>query len=283
MQVAVIGHVEWTRIALVKQVPVAGDVVHADLAWEGPAGGGAVAAVQMAKLAGNCTFFTALGDDTVGRRAKKELENQGVEVVGATRKQPTREAVSLIDATGERTTTTLGERLQPSHTDSLPWDRLKNFQAIYFAAGDAALLREARAAWRLIVTCRELSTAAAAGAPLDAVVGSGRDPAENYYPSFLATTPALVVSTDGAFGGRFSIQGGEFSHYKPVLPPGPVVDSYGVGDSFAAALTFGLGDYGDINLAIALAARCGAHCVSGRGPFLGQLSLVARRVASAIG
>jgi ribokinase len=255
--------------------------MHADLVWEGPAGGGAVAAVQLAKLAGACTFFTALGDDPAGRRSRAELERQGVEVVAALRGQPTREAVSLIDATGERTTTTLGQRLQPCSADPLPWDRLETFQAIYFAAGDAALLRQARAAWRLVVTCRELSTAAAAGAPLDALVGSGRDPAERYDPGLLASPPALLVTTDGPVGGVYSVQGAPARAYPPVPPPGPVVDTYGVGDSFAAALAFGLADCAGLREALALAARCGAACVSGLGPFAGQVRLSGRPAGGA--
>lgn len=280
MQVAVVGHVEWTRIAQVECVPAAGDVVHADVVWEGPAGGGAVAAVQLAKLAGECVFFTALGDDDAGRRARTELEDQGVHVVAAARVLPTREAISLIDARCERTTTTLGERLQPSSDDPLPWDELRTFQAIYFAAGDAVLLRRARAAQVLVVTCRELSTAAAGGVPLDALVGSGRDPAERYDPALLAQPPTLLVTTYGADGGRFSTRGGAARAYGAVDPPGPIVDTYGVGDSFAAALTFGLARGADVHDALSLAARCGAACASGRGPFAGQLSLAARSASA---
>jgi ribokinase len=55
--------------------------------------------------------------------------------------------------------------------------------------------------------------------------------------------------------------------------PGPVGDAYGAGDSFAAGLTFGLGSGMDIREAVALAARCGAHCMTGRGAYAGQLTL----------
>ncbi len=63
MRVAVVGHVEWIEFARVERVPRPGEIVHASATWEEPGGGGAVAAVQLAKLAGEATFFTALGDD----------------------------------------------------------------------------------------------------------------------------------------------------------------------------------------------------------------------------
>lgn len=282
MRVAVIGHVEWTRIAQVKHIPASGDIVHAHPVWDGPAGGGAVAAVQLAKLAGSCVFFTALGDDPVGRWACQVLEDQNVEVVAAVRCQPTRGAVSLVDASGERTTITLGERLQPSSKDALPWRTLESFDAIYFAAGDAALLQQARAARKLVVTCRELTTVAEAAVSLDALVGSVRDPAERYDPTQLAAPPILMVSTDGAAGGNYSIHGGDVLTYPAEPPPGPILDTYGVGDSFAAALAFGLAVSQDIREALLLAARCGAACTAGRGPFAGQLSLVAQLNGKAI-
>jgi ribokinase len=54
--------------------------------------------------------------------------------------------------------------------------------------------------------------------------------------------------------------------------PGAVVDTYGAGDSFAAGLTFGLGEGMGVEPALELAARCGAWCISGRGPYGNQLT-----------
>ena len=85
MRVAVVGHVEWIQFARVESVPEPGEIVHALEAWEEPAGGGAVAAVQLARLAGECLFLTALGDDDLGHRAKLELEALGVRVEAAWR------------------------------------------------------------------------------------------------------------------------------------------------------------------------------------------------------
>ncbi|MCW5808134.1 MAG: ribokinase, partial [Deltaproteobacteria bacterium] len=67
MRVAVVGHVEWVEFLRVDHVPAAGDIVHARAELAVAAGGGAVAAVQLARWAGACTFYTALGDDELGR------------------------------------------------------------------------------------------------------------------------------------------------------------------------------------------------------------------------
>ncbi|HLN11621.1 MAG TPA: PfkB family carbohydrate kinase, partial [bacterium] len=77
------------------------------------------------------------------------------------------------------------------------------------------------------------------------------------------------VGGDGGGGSRRSGGGsssGEGS-WAAAPPPGPVVDSYGCGDSFAAGLTYGLGAGMPAQDAIDLAARCGAACLTGHGPY----------------
>src|SRR4051812_38503275 len=100
---AVVGHVEWVDFLNVPHVPAAGEIVHASNWWAEAGGGGAVAAVQLAKLAGTATFFTALGNDDHARRAGEELRAQGVELEVVIRDRPQRRAVTLVDARGERT------------------------------------------------------------------------------------------------------------------------------------------------------------------------------------
>ena len=130
MHVAVVGHVEWVELARVEQVPVPGEIVHALEAWEGAAGGGAVAAVQLAKLAGECLFLTALGDDDRGHQAKQDLEGMGVRVEAAWRAESQRRAFVHVDANGERTITVMGDRLGPTVADSLPWPELRGVDAV---------------------------------------------------------------------------------------------------------------------------------------------------------
>jgi ribokinase len=266
-RVAVVGHVEWTTIARSDRVPLAGEVIHADVRWEGPAGGGAVAAVQLARLAGQCSFFTALGDDAAGRRAGEQLSGLGVRVLAAARGERTRHAVSLVDASGERTTTTLGPRLQPDSADPLPWHELSGYDAVFFTAGDTGAVCAARQAKTLVATSRELRIVASARVPVDALAGSLRDPAEHYDPTALIAAPGLLVRTDGADGGTFEVCGGPAARYSAAEPPGPIADLYGVGDTFAAALTFALGAGADVVTALSFAADRGAEATTRTGPY----------------
>jgi ribokinase len=272
VRVAVVGHVEWIEFADVEHVPAAGEIIHARDAWEEPGGGGAVAAVQLSKLTEDATFLTALGDD-LGHRAQRELQRLGLRVEAVFRPTPQRRALTFVDAAGERTITVIGDRLGPHGDDLLPWGSLDGAEAVYFTAGDDAALRLARRARVVVATSRILSQLRRARVPLDALVGSGRDPAERYVPGDLEPAPALAVWTEGANGGRFLTGDGRAGRFEPSPVPGPVVDTYGCGDSFAAGLTFALGEGRPVQEALAFAARCGAACLTGRGPYQGQLVL----------
>ena len=269
MRTAVVGHVEWLEFAHVDRIPGPGEIAHATRGWQEPAGGGAVAAVQLHRLAGDCTFFTALGEDELGERVLTALERLGLRVEAVRRNEPTRRAIALIDPAGERTITTLGARLHVTGDDKLPWDELASTDAVYFCAGDPAALRQARGARVLVATSRVSPVLSVAGVRLDAVVGSGRDPDERGEP--LSPAPALVVRTEGPDGGTYETADGRAGRYEAFPPPGPVVDTYGSGDSFAAGLAYGLAA-ADVPSALRLAARCGAWCVAGRGPYGNQLT-----------
>jgi ribokinase len=268
MRVAVVGHVEWVEFARVESVPRPGEIAHALETWEEPAGGGAVAAVQLARLAGSCVFFTALGADEHGRRSQAELKRRGIELRAIPDAEPTRRAFTYIDETGERTITVLGEKLRPRGGDTrLPWRELAGLDAVYFVSGDAEALHHARLARILVATARELPTLREAGVQLDALVGSGEDEGELYRPGELDPPPHVVVTTSGGLGGWVQ-PGGPF---RPSPVPGTVVDAYGCGDCFAAGLTFALGRGDSTEDAVALAARCGAAVMTGRGPYEAQL------------
>src|SRR3954467_14669530 len=97
VEVAVVGHVEWVEFVRVEHIPQPGEIVHALETWEEAAGGGAVAAVQLANLNGSAHLFTALGTDELGRRARKELEARGVIVHAAAAAEPQRRAFTYVD------------------------------------------------------------------------------------------------------------------------------------------------------------------------------------------
>lgn len=272
MRVAVVGHLEWVEFVVVGHVPRPGEIVHALEWWEEPGGGGAGGAVQLQKLSGDATFFTALGDDEPAATALELLRATGLRVEAARRAERTRRALTFLDPAGERTITVLGSRLAPSGTDALPWTELGTTDAVYFTAGDVSALRAARAARVLVATTRVLPLLAEAGVYLDAVVGSSADAGETYCRGDVAPEPGLAVMTAGEGGGAYWTAGGDEQTYAPAPPPGPVVDRYGAGDSFAAGLTYALGRGDDPAGAVAFAARCGAAAVTGRGPYAGQLT-----------
>jgi ribokinase len=271
LRTAVIGHIEWVEFALVSRVPRQGEIVNARSSFAEPAGGGAVAAVQLARLAEECVLYTALGDDDLGRRTIARLTELGVRVEAAIRRgRPTRRAFTFLDDDGERTITTLGDRLHPTLDDRLDWAQLEDTDAVYFVAGDVAALRRARAARAVVATARVMPTLAGAGVELDAVVGSASDGSERYTP--IDPPPRFVVATAGSRGGSWIGAEGRNGRWAATPAPGPLRDAYGAGDSFAAGLAFALGRGDDIDAALALGARCGATCMTGRGPYEHQLS-----------
>lgn len=283
-----VGHVEWVKFARVPHVPRAGEVLHARDPFAEPAGGGAVAAVQLARLAGAAVLVTALGEDEHGRRAVARLRELGVEVWAAWRSECTRTAVTLVDDAGERTITTFGQRLEPVRDDAdVPWSALEGMDAIYFTAGDPGALRAARAA-RVLVASPRAVDALDGGVRLDALVLSKDDAIERREAVGVQDEADLVVLTEGAHGGTYRERSGVAGKWDPARPaalapvvptapaapsrPAGPVDSYGCGDSFAAGLTYGMGAGLAVPEALALAARCGAVCLTGSGPYERQLT-----------
>ena len=272
MRVAVVGHVEWIEVARVPEEPGAGAIVHATETWEEPGGGGAVAAVQLAKLAASdALFVTALGDDALGHRVHAELSALGLRVEAAWRPVPQRRGFVHVDARGERTITVIGDRLGPHGSDRLPWDDLAGFDAVYFTAGDAEAARRARAARVMTATTRALASLEPARVPLDALLASAHDAGERYAAGDLVPEPDLVVRTAGADGGTWEHRGGKHGEWAATSLPGTAQDAYGCGDSFAGGLTWALAAGADPAEAVDVGARCGAACLTGRGPYAGQL------------
>lgn len=265
-----VGHVEWADFAVVDHVPVPGEIVQAEGVWNEPAGGGTVAAVQVAKLNGTCRFVTAVGNDRLGELVPVALEKLGLEPTVAVREQEQRRAFVHLDAMGERTITTSGPRLVPRGGDDLGWEQLADFEAVYVTGTDPEGLRLARAARKMVATIRAGEALLDSDVAVDVVVASLNDPGETIDPAAFRTPPACFVRTDGAKGGTITHADGRIESWEPRPLESEWVDSYGAGDSFAAGLTFGLG----IGLSVLDAARVGAACgaanIQGRGPYAGQ-------------
>ncbi len=272
MKAAVIGHVEWAEFAPVEQVPKQGDIVEVPETFELAAGGAAVAAVQIARLAGSCLFMTAVGGGSQGELIAPELTERGLRVEAARRSTDQRRAFVYLDSDGERTITTIGTRVFPEVEDPLPWDELGDFDVVYLTAGNAGTLRAARAAKNVVATVRAGAALTESGVQVDVLVASANDAGEQYTRGEIEPAPRWVVRTEGSSGGSLETADGTVSHWDSHPPIGPKADSYGAGDSFAGGITYGLGRGLSIEEAIEIGAFCGASAIRGRGPYGAQAS-----------
>lgn len=257
-RIAVVGHVEWVDFVPVERFPRRGEVVHAEAAFTRAGGGGAVAAVVLAELGTEVDFYTALGDDPNGRAAATQLEQRGVHVHVACREEPTRRAITLLERSGERTIVTIGERLEPRGSDTLDWEGISEASAVYFTAGDPGALAHARQAKVVVASPRARTVLETA--TIDALVFSESDPDESDWAERAAPHARLLVATEGERGGRW--WGESEGRWKAAPLPGKPHDSYGCGDSFAAAFTLGLGRGDSIDAAAALGAEAGARALT---------------------
>jgi ribokinase len=264
--VAVVGHVEWVRFVRTARLPMPGEILRAQATFAAAAGGGAMAAFEMARLGEPTRFYTACGDDEVGRRTRQALDGRGLEVeavVRAATRHP--EVFTYLTDDHERTITVLEAPLAPRGDDPLDWAALRGCDAVYFCKGDAAALRAARQARVLVATARALPVLAEAGVAVDVLVASGKDAGERYRPGDLAAEPGVIVVTEGGAGGLFATRAGERGRWPPAAPPATIFDSYGAGDSFAGALTVAFARGLALADALAFAARSGAAALGRPG------------------
>ena len=123
----------------------------------------------------------------------------------------------------------------------------------------------ARAARVLVATARRLASVIASGVQVDVLAGSANDQGEHYELADLPVRPRLCVWTDGARGGHWLADDGSEGRWEAVAPTAPVVDAYGAGDVFMAALTLALARGAGRDDALAAAARAAAAQLTRRG------------------
>ena len=255
MKLAVIGHVEWVTHTDAPFIPPPGEIVQLTNPLTQPAGGGAVTAAALARMGADVVFFTAAGDDVP---LVEEMEALGVRVVAAPRTGPHTRALVMRDPQGERTICVIGENLQPRADDALPWGELADCAGVYFTGGDPRTLKLARAAPLVVVTARRFQQLVDSGIEADVLIGSGSDRGERFDLGRLRVQPRHVVVTHGRAGG---------DGYQAVEPPGPVVDTYGAGDTFLAGVLYGLAEGRPLPAALALGAEQAALAVTWRGAY----------------
>ena len=267
MRLAVIGHVEWVTFARAPFVPTAGQIVHLEDPFDQVGAGGSVSAIALARMGAEVDFYTALGPDVP---ALEVLESLGVRVHAARRRHPQTRVLALIDPAGERTLYVIGENDHPRADDPLPWDQLASMDGVFFTGDDPQTLRMARAAPVLVVTARRFASLAASGVQADALVGSGSDPGEQFDLDQLAHRPRHVIVTQGRRGG---------TGYQAVDPPGPVVDTYGAGDTFVAGVTYGLAAGWELDRTLRFAAERAAEALTWRGVYPEPDSAIGHKAA----
>jgi ribokinase len=258
--VAVVGHIEWVQFLRVERFPVPGEIQRAQRESTHAGGGAVVAAATLAELGAEVEFYGAVGTDTIGDAAVSELTERGMTVHAARRPGPTREVLTLLDDNGERTILPIGERLQPEGADDLDWTGLAAVDAAYITAGDQGALRWARTVPVLVATPRLRERVDDPGVRIDAVVYSTTDDNEVRWAERLRSDADLMVATEGPRGGHW--WGASEGRWAAVPPPGPVRDSYGCGDAFAAGFTYGLAAGKSVAEACAIGARWGAEMLT---------------------
>jgi ribokinase len=140
---------------------------------------------------------------------------------------------------------------------------LREADGVYVTAGDSGALLRARQAGVVVASPRARSALDDARCGVDALVFSARDRDELAWAERMEERARLLVATDGADGGRWW---GESTGTWAAAPlPGKPHDSYGCGDSFAAAFTYGLAAGASVAEAADLGAQCGARCMTRAG------------------
>ncbi|MFZ0091687.1 MAG: PfkB family carbohydrate kinase [Solirubrobacteraceae bacterium] len=259
-RVAVIGHVEWVDFLRVEHLPIRGEVQGAKREARHAGGGAVVAAVALTELGAEVDFFCAVGRDDNGDAAVAELTDRGVTVHAARRAAPTRQVFTLLDRDGERTIITIGERLAPAGGDDLDWGRLAQIDGVYLTAGDADAVRRGRDARVLVATPRIREGLDDPNTKLDALVFSASDEHEVQWAQRLADQTRLMVATESERGGHWC--GESEGRWSAATPSGPIRDSYGCGDAFAAGFTYGLAGGLPPGRAAEIGARCGADMLT---------------------
>ena len=202
--VAVVGHVEWIEFARVPHVPSPGEIVHATEWWEDVGGGGAVAAVQLAKLAGGAEFFTALADDERGRalaRAARGARRDRLRGAAPRRPAPRlrlpRRRPRAHDHDPRRADRPARRRRPAVGAARRGRRRLLQRRRRRRARAGAPGAQAGRHAARATTRC------ATSRVNLDALVRSAKDPGEQQAEEDLDPAPDIVVSTAGKEGGEW--------------------------------------------------------------------------------
>ena len=251
-------------------------------------GGGANAAVALARLGAESWVSARTGEDMAADTIHDDLQSEGVRTDLVLRAAQARSSFSsvLIDATGERQIVNFRDAALPTDPTWLQerlaaMDRAGNgFDAVVvdtrWVEGSLAAIEHARA--RGVPAIMDVEAPAGEGRPaLDqcthAVFSAqglrdiaGHDgPLEALLREVDREVEAIVGVTDGPEGVRW-IENGEMHHLRPPVPPAPIIDTLGAGDVWHAALALALAEAQPLAEAMAFAnAAATLKCTGGGG------------------
>ncbi len=264
-RIGVVGHVEWVLFGRAPAPAAQGQIVHLREPFEGPAGGGAVAAIVLARAGAEVTFWTALAEDHEGRESRRLLTAEGIDVRAAPRDGRQARATVVLDDEGERTITVSQPNRYPRADDPLGWDDIADCAAVYATCAEPSALVAARRAPNLVASARQAEAISEAGIAVDVLLGSARDAGERPGDRVFEPEPGAIVETMGEEGGRWTAADGVTGIWSAVPAPATILDAYGAGDSFAAGVTYGLGVGDDLAAALDRGAAWGAAALGRRG------------------
>jgi sulfofructose kinase len=150
----VLGHAAHDLVYRVPAIPSRPVKVLASGLTECGGGMAANAAVAIARLGGQATYWGRVADDALGERILGDLAAEGVDVADARRVPGCRSPVSsiLVDAQGDRLICSYSDPALDPDPGWLPLDRVAGFDVVLadvrWPQGSAALLAAARAAGR---------------------------------------------------------------------------------------------------------------------------------------
>ena len=241
-----------------------------DLAVTG-GGTAANAAVAIARLGGEVSFYGALGDDRIGNEIVAGLEREGVDCSAVRRLPGVLSPLSAIfvDRAGERMLVSYADPALPGPADWLPQELPDGIDAVLgdtrWQRGSADVFRLARAAGRPAILDGDrapsevpdllrLATHVAFSAQATADLTDLDDPRaalERLAPG----ASAWLCATNGA-EGAFIVEGGQVAH----VPAFPVkaVDTLGAGDTWHGAFALALAEGRSEREAVTFAAAAAA-------------------------
>lgn len=250
-----VGSTNVDLVLTVPSLPRPGETVLATGSSREPGGKGANQAVALARLGASVRLVSAVGDDEPGRWSLAQLagiDTSSVAVVDA----PTGHAVVTVDPAGENSiVVSPGTNALVSAPSTVDADVV----LLSLEVPLHVVVTTARAARVPVV----LNAAPAQGLPppllddVDVLVVN-----EQEWDALGRPSSGTIVVTLGARGCRLISHGRDWQ--LPAVPV-DVVDTTGAGDTFAAALAFGLGSRWELEESAAFAVRAAACSVRRTG------------------